>query len=283
MVRNVSPSGEALFITELLDHEDCATIPEDTTLDNAIQKGNEDVVSPVDPFCLATDKFTSGNSPSEKLEQDENTLISEDGPLADAVENAVSSASEMDMEMEVKRTEMDFRKNTVNKCHKVEERINGKLLCKNEMGHKEKCGFIQINNFEPNVPYYIIDNQKYVPLFYFKKETRNLIHRAIKIENWNLAYLKFCWKIQGIRDELFAGNSCTVTSLDNIKEHFLPETHFEDYWSHETLNSHFNIDQNFSNYANLLGVLIGVLPQAEPTEFTDDPVTAVVVVRKKWS
>lgn len=208
-----------------------------------------------------------------------------------------------------------------------------RLLCKNEMDHKEKCGFIQINNFESNVPYCIIDNQKYVPLFYFKKETKDLIHRAIKIENWNLAYFKFCWKIQGIRDELFAGNSCTVispdnikkyfppethfedywphetlnlhlsitqnssthlklcfkmlgirdelftgdsckvASLDNIKENFPPETHFEDYWPHETLNSHLNIDQNFSNYANLLGVLIGVPPQAEPTEFTDDPVT----------
>eukprot|EP00102_Acyrthosiphon_pisum_P009455 XP_003247615.1 PREDICTED: uncharacterized protein LOC100569235 [Acyrthosiphon pisum] len=125
-----------------------------------------------------------------------------------------------------------------------------RLLCKKKKGHEEKCGFIQINNFESIVPYCIIDNQKYVPLFYFKKEfniyIETLIRRAIKIENWNLAYLKFCWKIQGIRDELFAGNSCRVVSLDNIKKYFPPETHFEDYWPHETLNSHLPINQNSS-------------------------------------
>ncbi|KAL4112892.1 hypothetical protein QTP88_016611 [Uroleucon formosanum] len=102
MVRNVSSSGEALSITELLDHgEDYATIPENATLDNAIQKGDDYVVSLVDPFCLATDTSTNGNSLSEKLEHDETTPISEDGPLAEAVEDAVLGAIEPDMEMAV--------------------------------------------------------------------------------------------------------------------------------------------------------------------------------------
>ncbi|CAI6363143.1 unnamed protein product [Macrosiphum euphorbiae] len=123
-----------------------------------------------------------------------------------------------------------------------------RLLCKNKKGQDKKCGFIQIDNFESIVPYCIIDNQKYVPLFYFKKEKQNLIDRAIKIKDWNLAYLKFCWKVQGIRDELFAGSSCTVVSVDNIKKYFPPETHFEDFWPHETLNSYFPINQNSSTH-----------------------------------
>ncbi|XP_060872756.1 uncharacterized protein LOC132946715 [Metopolophium dirhodum] len=208
-----------------------------------------------------------------------------------------------------------------------------RLLCKKKKGYEEKCGFIQIDNFESIVPYCIIDNQKYVPLFYFKNNLNayieNLMHGAIQIENWNLAYLKFCSKIQGIRDELFPGNSCTVVSLDNIKKYFPSETQFEDYWPHETLishlpinqnshlpinqnshfpinqnshlpinqnshfpinqnshlpinqnshfpinqNSHLPINQNSSTNGNLQGAWIRAPPQAEPAEFTEDPIT----------
>ncbi|CAI6360478.1 unnamed protein product [Macrosiphum euphorbiae] len=148
-----------------------------------------------------------------------------------------------------------------------------RLLCINKKGQDEKCGFIQINNFESIVPYCIIDNQKYLPLFYFKKEKQHLIDRAIKIKDWNLAYLKFCWKVQGIRDELFAGSYCTMVSVDIIKKYFPPETHFEDFWPHETHNSHLPINQNSSTHVNLQGALPQAPPQAEPAEFTEDPVT----------
>lgn len=104
-----------------------------------------------------------------------------------------------------------------------------KLLCNIEPNRKEKCGFIRINS-ESVVPYCIKDDKKYVPLFYFEGETENLKHRAVKLENWSLAYLKFCCKVQGIRNELFASDSCIVTSLDDIKNYFPPETNFEEYW-----------------------------------------------------
>lgn len=104
-----------------------------------------------------------------------------------------------------------------------------KLLCNIAPGDKEKCGFIRINS-ESVVPYCLKDDQKYVPLFYFEGETESLRHRAIKLENWNLAYLKFCCKVQGIRNELFASDSCIVTSLDDIKNYFPSETNFEEYW-----------------------------------------------------
>lgn len=104
-----------------------------------------------------------------------------------------------------------------------------KLLCNIAPGRNEKCGFIRINS-ESVVPYCIKDGQKYVPLFYFEGETDNLRLRAEKLENWNLAYLKFCCKVQGIRNELFASDSCVVTSLEDIKNYFPPDTNFEEYW-----------------------------------------------------
>ena len=44
------------------------------------------------------------------------------------------------------------------------------------------------------------------------------------------AYLKFCCKVQGIRNELFAADTCRVVALDEIKQHFPQGTTFEDYW-----------------------------------------------------
>ncbi len=44
------------------------------------------------------------------------------------------------------------------------------------------------------------------------------------------AYLKFCCKVQGIRNELFASETCRVVALEEIKQHFPQGTTFEDYW-----------------------------------------------------
>lgn len=123
-----------------------------------------------------------------------------------------------------------------------------KLLCQ-LTGRRETCGFIRINS-ESVVPYCIKDDQKYVPLFYFEGETDNLRHRAVKLENWNLAYLKFCCKVQGIRNELFASDSCIVTSLDDIKNYFPPETNFEEYWPAKVVDTQLLTNQKTSSHVS---------------------------------
>lgn len=121
-----------------------------------------------------------------------------------------------------------------------------RLLSNFTPGRKEKCGFIRINS-ESVVPYCIKDEKKYVPLFYFEGEVDNLRHQAIKLENWNLAYLKFCCKVQGIRNELFASDSCIVTSLDDIKSYFPPETNFEEYWPAKVVDQQLLTNQKSSH------------------------------------
>ncbi|KAL1493201.1 hypothetical protein ABEB36_011301 [Hypothenemus hampei] len=108
----------------------------------------------------------------------------------------------------------------------------------NNLEHEmpNRCGFIRINR-ESVVPYTVYNDQKYVPLFYFEGETDNLKLRADKLENWDLSYLKFCCKVQGIRNELFAQDSCSVISLNDIKNYFPPGTVFEDYWPKKNLDS----------------------------------------------
>nr|XP_033339540.1 uncharacterized protein LOC117228019 isoform X2 [Megalopta genalis] len=103
--------------------------------------------------------------------------------------------------------------------------------------HKaDKCGFIRINK-ESVVPYTVKDGLQYVPLFYFEGETENLKLKAEKLEGWDLSYLKFCCKVQGIRNELFASETCSVISLNDIKSYFPPGTGFEDYWPTKVMDS----------------------------------------------
>lgn len=104
------------------------------------------------------------------------------------------------------------------------------------MQKAEKCGFIRINK-ESVVPYTVKDGLKYVPLFYFEGETDNLKLKAEKLEGWDLSYLKFCCKVQGIRNELFASETCSVISLSDIKSYFPPGTGFEDYWPSKVMDS----------------------------------------------
>ncbi|CAI6377739.1 unnamed protein product [Macrosiphum euphorbiae] len=137
-----------------------------------------------------------------------------------------------------------------------------KLKCEITPGLVEKCGYIRINS-DSFVPYIIIDNQKYVPLFCFEGETENLRQQTLKSENWNLAYLKFCCKVQGIINELNASDSCKVTSLEGIKNNFPPETNFEDYWPANLVDIHLLNNQK-STHVNPPGVWIraptGVIP-----------------------
>lgn len=105
---------------------------------------------------------------------------------------------------------------------------------------KDRCGFIRING-ESVVPYTIRDGQKFVPLFYFEGETENLKLKADCLEGWDLSYLKFCCKVQGIRNELFASETCAVISLNDIKSYFPTGTNFEDYWPSKVSDSHLLI------------------------------------------
>ncbi|KAG5893073.1 hypothetical protein JTB14_021574 [Gonioctena quinquepunctata] len=118
-----------------------------------------------------------------------------------------------------------------------------KLVNNTDCENLERCGFIRINR-ESVVPYTVYNEQKYVPLFYFEGETDNLKQRADKLEGWDLSYLKFCCKVQGIRNELFAHDSCSVISLNDIKNYFPPGTMFEDYWPKKNLDSQLLISRN---------------------------------------
>lgn len=127
------------------------------------------------------------------------------------------------------------RLSDANKFYQFLDVCYKKLLMGNS-GPSDKCGFIRINK-ESVVPYTVRDNNKFVPLFYFEGETDNLKLKADYLSGWDLSYLKFCCKVQGIRNELFASDSVAVISLTDIKSYFPTGTEFEDYWPSKVVDT----------------------------------------------
>ncbi|XP_060859824.1 LOW QUALITY PROTEIN: uncharacterized protein LOC132937016 [Metopolophium dirhodum] len=151
-----------------------------------------------------------------------------------------------------------------------------KLKCNITSGYKDKCGFVRIDSDPYScVPYCTQNGQKYLPLFYFEGDTENLIQRAVKLENWNLAYLRFCWKIHGVKAEFFAGDSCLVISLDDIKNLYPPETHFEDIWPTKMANSHLSTNQK-SFQTNPPGSWFKIVPDKNTISHTSTATVPII-------
>jgi len=153
-----------------------------------------------------------------------------------------------------------------------------KLLCDMTSGHNEKFGFICIDSdLHSCLPYCTQDGQKYVPLFYIEGDTDDLMQQAVILENWNLAYIKFCCKFQGIKDEFFAGDSCLAVSLDDIKNFYPPETDFMDFWPPSEATDSYPITNQKSFESNSPGSWFRVVPKVVPNQNTI-PSTAPVPI-----
>lgn len=124
-----------------------------------------------------------------------------------------------------------------------------KLLGNISPGHNDKCGFICINSTS-FVPYCVKNDQKYVPIFYFEGKIESLKRDVIRLEDWSLAYLKFCCKLQGISDKFFASDSCIVTSIINVKNHFPLDAIFDEFWPSKIVDTHLLINQNFTHVSS---------------------------------
>uniref|UniRef100_A0A0K8SKJ9 Uncharacterized protein n=1 Tax=Lygus hesperus TaxID=30085 RepID=A0A0K8SKJ9_LYGHE len=122
-------------------------------------------------------------------------------------------------------------------------------LCYNKLLHPQsevnhaRCGFVRINK-DSVVPYTVKDNCRYVPLFYFEGETDTLKKQSAHLGPWDLAYLKFCCKVQGIRSELFANDSCQVISLAEIRGFFPAGTVFDEYWPPKVVDNQLLVAKN---------------------------------------
>ncbi|KAF2883366.1 hypothetical protein ILUMI_22811 [Ignelater luminosus] len=121
----------------------------------------------------------------------------------------------------------------------------------------DKCGFIVIDD-KSVVPYVLYNDEKYLPLFYFEG-AEHLQMNAKTLRGWHLAYMKFCFKIQGIRDEFLKQDSCAAVSINDVKECFPPNTVFKDIWP-STISTLNKKTTNHNRYATRTWV---TLPSAQ--------------------
>jgi len=193
-------------------------------------------------FRYGTDKYTSVRMVERKLLNRFLQVLPAEVNNCTCIRSYYITDSESKLlnEINLKHTDCSFGKEAftskdlvvrlkdAKEFHKFLDLCNKKLVLK-KSNASDRCGFFRING-ESVVPYTVKEGTKYVPLFYFEGETEHLKLKSEVVDGWDLAYLKFCCKVQGIRNELFANDVCKVVALDEIKGHFPSGTTFEDYW-----------------------------------------------------
>jgi len=126
-----------------------------------------------------------------------------------------------------------------------------RLILKKYKDENCRAGFIRIDN-ESEIPFIVLDDsRKYLPLFYFEEIAEHIDYTKHKVEGWNLAYVKFCCKIQGIKKELFSTDTCDVISFDEVSKNFPPHTRFDEFWPerHNAISMN-NVSTNAANISN---------------------------------
>jgi len=92
---------------------------------------------------------------------------------------------------------------------------------------KDRCGFIRIGGTS-DVPYTQVEGVKFLPSFYFEGELDH--SKCVSLSGWDWSYLRFCCKVQGVKDELITGEVCEAVALQELRLYFAPGTSFVEYW-----------------------------------------------------
>jgi len=103
-------------------------------------------------------------------------------------------------------------------CHK-------KLILK-QSAASDKCGFTRIGGLS-DVPHVKVETKNYLPLFYFDGE---IDKQCVTLRGMDWAYLKFCCKVQGVKDELLSSDFCEAVAVEDMRDYFPPGTTFDDFW-----------------------------------------------------
>lgn len=110
-------------------------------------------------------------------------------------------------------------------------KLTGKPMPKGQ----HRCGYVVMNS-ESALPYCFKENRKYLPICVFEGDTDHLLNRAVKLEAWDVTYLKFCYEVQGIDHEQIAHDSCMAISDEDLRELSPAGTTFMDYWPSDVVD-----------------------------------------------
>ena len=114
----------------------------------------------------------------------------------------------------------------IHQFHQYLELCHRKMISRRSTAG-DLCGFVRIGGVS-DVPFIMVNGIRYLPMFYFEGELD--YSKSIILDGWKWAYIKYCCKIQGVKDELIENRSYDAISLQEIRRYFPPGTSFEDYW-----------------------------------------------------
>ena len=98
------------------------------------------------------------------------------------------------------------------------------------------CGFLrmEVEGEVSDLPYVILDQKKYVPLFYLEPVTTGALRKkAVTISGWDFSYLVFLTCVAGVRQELMQLPTCgKVVPLSLVLLSLPSSTTVSEYWPH---------------------------------------------------
>eukprot|EP00092_Neocalanus_flemingeri_P036205 GFUD01039422.1.p1 GENE.GFUD01039422.1~~GFUD01039422.1.p1 ORF type:complete len:448 (+),score=122.52 GFUD01039422.1:58-1344(+) len=118
------------------------------------------------------------------------------------------------------------KEDEVDQYYQFLDMCSRKMILK-KSSEKDKCGFLRIGGTS-DVPYTEVEGIKYMPVFYFEGAIDQSM--CLTLRGWDWAYLRFCCKVQGVKDDLIASNCCESVALHDLREYFPLETTFVEYW-----------------------------------------------------
>ena len=119
-----------------------------------------------------------------------------------------------------------IKKNDVVEFYKFLDLCFKKMILKKST-EKDLCGFLRIGG-NSDVPYTQVNGVKFLPLFYFEGELDHA--KCVTLGGWDWTFIKFCCKVQGVKDELISGDNCEAVCLEELRLYFAPGTSFVEYW-----------------------------------------------------
>lgn len=93
----------------------------------------------------------------------------------------------------------------------------------------DKCGLIRIDN-DTVVPFVRVETERYVPICYFDGDMDNLKNNSKSLDDSDLNYIQFCFKILSIKDQRIPAIMRSVVPLKMVMSLFPERTPFVDYF-----------------------------------------------------
>ena len=119
------------------------------------------------------------------------------------------------------------------------------MISSKKSDREKKFGFLRINGTS-DVPYVVVSGEKFVPLFYFEETGRGVDSGAsTDVSGWDWVYLKFCCKVQGVKESMLSGSSCPSVSEQDLKEMLPVGTTFQEYWPQKDFLNRVSSSRSF--------------------------------------